>query len=132
MAKMLQAARVYGPKLDLNSTVQLGKVADWMAMRTGLNKSEIIMVLQEISEAILFYNEQGTPVKLPGVGTFRPSIDRHGKLKINLRADMALKNGINTTNAYTGDITNKNRIGLDNAGYKELWDADHPDDPLEI
>lgn len=26
----------------------------------------------------------------------------------------------------------KSRIGLDNDGYKELWDADHPDDPLEV
>ena len=32
----------------------------------------------------------------------------------------------------TGRMDNKGRIGLDNAGYKELWNADHADDPLEI
>ena len=132
MAKILQAVRDYGPKLELQDTAHLEQVADWMAMRTGLNTSEIVMLLQEVNEAILFYNRQGIPVKLPGVGTFSPSIDRHGKIKINLRVDPALKRSINNLDTYTGRIKNKQRINLDNAGYKELWDADHPDDPLEV
>jgi nucleoid DNA-binding protein len=132
MARIVQAVNVYGPKIELNPTAKLAQVADWMAMRTGLNKSEVMMVLQEMSEAILYFNNQGTPVKLPGVGTFTPSIDRTGKFKINLRADTALRNGINAPGAYSGQVRNKDRVGLDDAGYKELWDADHPDDPLEV
>ncbi|MCR4407232.1 MAG: hypothetical protein NUW24_09970 [Anaerolineae bacterium] len=132
MARIVQAVNVYGPKLVLNPTAQLDQIADWMAMRTGLNKSEVMMVLQELSDAILYFNNQGTPVKFPGIGTFTPSIDRHGKFNINFRADAALKNGINAPGAYTGQVHHKDRIGLDNAGYKELWDAEHPDDPLEI
>jgi nucleoid DNA-binding protein len=132
MARIMQAVSAYGPKLQLNPTAQLSQVADWMAMRTGLNKSEVMMVLQELSEAVLYFNGQGTPVKLPGVGTFSPSVDRSGKFKINLRADVALKNGINAPGAYSGQVRNRDRIGLDNAGYKALWDADHPDDPLDV
>jgi hypothetical protein len=56
---------------------------------------------------------------------------REGTFKINFRADVDLKR-INAPGAYTGTVLNKNRIGLDNAGYKELWDADPADDPLEI
>lgn len=82
-------------------------------MRTGLNKSEVMMVLQELNEAILYFAGDGTPVKLPGVGTFTPSIDRRGNLKLNYRADMVLKNGLNTSGAFTGQVRNKNRIGLD-------------------
>ena len=132
MARIMQAVRDYGPKVKLNPTAQLEQVADWMAMRTGLNKSEVMMVLQETNEAILYFNSQGTPVKLPGVGTFTPSVSREGTFKINLRADAGLKKRLNAPDAYTGTLLNKNRIGLDNAGYKELWDADHPDDPLDI
>jgi hypothetical protein len=90
------------------------------------------MVLQELSEAILYYNKQGTPVKISGVGIFRPSINRDGKFNIHLRADTALKKGINAPDAYSGTVLNKDHIGLDDAGYKALWDEDHPDDPLEI
>lgn len=132
MARIMQAVRDYGPKVKVNPTAQLEQVADWMAMRTGLNKSEVMMVLQEANEAILYFNSQGTPVKLPGVGTFTPSISREGTFKINLRTDMGLKKRLNAPDAYTGTLLNKNRIGLDNAGYKELWDADHPDDPLDV
>jgi hypothetical protein len=132
MARILQAFNRYGPRLALNPTAQLEQVAGWMAMRTGLNKSEMMMTLQEINEAILYFNGQGTPVKLPGVGTFTPSVDRRGAFSINFRADVDLKKGINAPNGYTGQVNNKSRIGLDDAGYKALWDADHPDDPLEV
>jgi nucleoid DNA-binding protein len=132
MARIVQAVSAYGPKVELNATADLKTVADWMAMRTGLNKSEVAMVLQETNEAILYFNGQGTPVKLPGVGTFSPSVDREGTLKINFRADAELKKGINAPDGYKGRMANKNRIGLDNAGYKELWDADHSDDPLDV
>jgi hypothetical protein len=55
MARIVQAVNVYGPKLQLNPTAKLAQVADWMAMHTGLNKSEVMMVLQEMSEAILYF-----------------------------------------------------------------------------
>jgi nucleoid DNA-binding protein len=132
LANILAAHRVYGPQLKLNATVNLDQIADWMSMRTGINKSEVIMVLQELNEAILYFNCQGTPVKLPGIGIFSPSIDRNGTYRVNLRSDTALRRGLNTPAAYTGQIRNKANIGLDNAGYKELWDEAYPDDPLEI
>ena len=121
MATILEAINKYGPKLELRPTAQLEKVADWMAMRTGLNKSEVMMVGQEMSDAILFFVKDGTPVKFPGVGTFTPSIDRNGELTINFRADMALKNGINTPNAYGGVIANKDNIAIDNTRLRERF-----------
>ena len=132
MADILHAVQHYGPKLELNPTVRSDQLSSWLAMRTGLNKSEFQMMLQELNEAILFFNSQGMPLKLPGIGTFTPSIDRTGKLKVNLRVDTELKNGLNVPDAYAGRILNKKRIGLPDAGYKALWDAEHPDDPLEI
>lgn len=132
MAKLLQAITQYGPRVELKPTAQLEKVAEWMSMRTGLNKSEIMMVMQEQSEAILYFNKDGTPVKLPGVGTFTPSVDGEGTFNIGFRADSALKSGINTPNAYQGEIRNRERIGWTQQQYKELWDSEHPEDPLEV
>jgi hypothetical protein len=90
------------------------------------------MVLQELNEALLYFICQGTPVKLPGIGTFSPSINREGQYKVNLRADIALKNGLNAPGAYKGQVIHRSNIGLDNADYKQLWDADHPTDLLEV
>jgi hypothetical protein len=132
MAKILQAVNAYGPKLELNQTAQLQQVVNWMSSRTGLNKSEVMMVLQELHEAILFFNGQGTPVKLPGVGTFTPGVNRQGTYKINFRADADLKKSINGPNGYHGRIQNKARASWSNEDYKTLWDADNPADPLDI
>jgi nucleoid DNA-binding protein len=132
MAKFLQAIVQYGPRLELQSTAQLDQVSEWMAMRTGLNKSEAMLVFQEMSDAILNFAKNGAPVKFPGVGTFSPSIDRNGDVSINFRADSVLRNGINAPSAYRGAIANKAHIGLENDKFKQLWDTDHPDDPLEL
>jgi len=132
MANLIQAYRAYGPQLELGNTIQLERVAEWMAMRTGLNKSEVMMALQEINEAILFFNGQGVPVKLPGVGIFTPSIDGNGVINVNLRADTSLKNGLNSPGRYSGPIKNRGNIGTNKDQYKVLWDADHPADPLEV
>lgn len=132
MAKLLSAHQAFGPQLKLNHTIHLDQVSAWIAMRTNVNKSEVVRMLQELNEAILYFNSQGTPVKLPGIGIFAPSIDRHGQISINLRTDVALRQGINTPRAYSGPIRNKANIGMDNGAYKELWDEANPNDPLEI
>jgi len=132
MAKLIQAVRLYGPKVKRNNTVQLDQLAGWVAMRTSLNKSEVAMTLAELNEAILYFNCQGTPVKLPGLGIFAPSVDRNGHFRIHVRTDQALVNGINNPQVFTGTIDNRSGIGLTNEELKTLWDADHPDDPLEL
>jgi hypothetical protein len=131
MAKMVQAVNIYGPKVDHKPTAQLEKISEWISMRTGLNKSDVLMAFTEISDAILFYNRDGAPVKILGVGTFTPYINREGGFSVHFRADMALKNGINAPGNFQGELLNKDRIGLSDEDYKALWDADHPDDPLE-
>jgi nucleoid DNA-binding protein len=132
MATLIEAVRQYGPKVKRNNTVQLEQLANWVAMRTSLNKSEVAMTLAELNEAILFFNCQGTPVKLPGLGTFAPSIDRHGNYRINVRTDQALVKGINSAQAFTGAVDNRGNIGLSNEALKERWDTEHPADPLEL
>jgi hypothetical protein len=132
MARIMQAVRDYGPRVVHNQTAQVEQLASWIEARTSLNKSEIVGVLTEVNEAITFFNNMGTPVKFPGVGTFRPSINRHGQFKINFRADPSLKKSINAEGAYTGDVLRMKNAGLSNEEYKALWDADHPDDPLEF
>ena len=132
MAKLVQAVNIYGPKVDHKPTAQLDKISDWISMRTGLNKSDVLMAFTEISDAILYYNRDGVPAKILGVGTFSPYINRAGEFSVHFRADMALKNGINSPGNYQGELLNKERIGLSNEEYKTLWDADHPGDPLEV
>ena len=132
MANLLQAISAYGPKIQTNQTVGLKEAARFIAMRTSMNPSEASAMLQELSTCVLFFNNQGTPLKLPGLGIFSPSVNRHGERKINIRVDSSLKRGINNDEEFTARMRNKNNSTLSNEDYKALWDADHPADPLEI
>ena len=67
--------------------------------------AKCIALVQELSDGILYFATRGTPVKLPGVGTFTPSIDKEGHVQINFRADMALKNGANAPGATAQSAT---------------------------
>jgi hypothetical protein len=133
MARLIQAIREYGPKLELDPTAETEDVIEWvMAHNRFLSRGTVEAALMEIVEAVLHFNCQGIPVRLKGLGIFTPSIDCNGAIKHGYRADAKLKKRSNAEGAYTGKIVNGERIGLSNAGYKALWDADHPDDPLEI
>ena len=132
MANFIAAFRKFGPRVKLNPTVPKKQLSAWIAMRTNLNESQVMMVLDELKAAVLFFNGMGSPVKLPGLGWFAPTIKRDGKLKINLRADKDLRKGINADDAFYGEVINRANIGLDDETYKTLWDAEHPEDPLEV
>jgi hypothetical protein len=131
MAKLLQAIRIYGPKLILGPTAGLDEVVERMLPRTGLNKSQVASVLLELRAMLLEFNARGVPVKLPGVGIIRPGLGRDGTVRIHLYPDRELKKDMNSAGAYRGGIIHPERIGLDDAGYRGLWNGDHPDDPLE-
>lgn len=132
MATLIQAIRTYGPRVQLHPTAQLEEVSNWMAVRTGANKNEALMLLQELTEAVLYHNRWGKAVKLPGLGTFSPTVDRSGNFRIRVRIDPRLQKDITATQIYLGQMVNREHIGFTGREYKSLWDADHPDDPLEL
>jgi len=132
MATYIRAVAEYRPRLVHNQTADLELVAEWLSSRSGLNTSEVTMVLLELKAAILFFCRSGTPVKLAGIGRFAPYVRGDGRMRISFRQDSALRNGINAAGAYHGRMANAGNIGLSPQELKELWDEDHPNDPLVI
>jgi hypothetical protein len=49
-----------------------------------------------------------------------------------VRVDRALRQGLNQPEVFSGQVENWAQIGLDDAGFKQLGDDEHPDDPLEL
>ncbi len=101
-------------------------LVDFTAGHTGLNKAEIQMVLSELSAAIQFFNKQGQGVKLPGLGTYLPSIDLDGKLCIFNRLDKQISNSLNPPGAFRGEIPNRENIGKTSDNVVAIWNKDHP------
>lgn len=132
MAKLVQAVQRYGPRLVANRAARLDEVAEWLAGRSGLTRGQVLIVLMEMSAAVSYFNRGGSAVKLPGLGLFTPIIRGNGQLRIGYRPDPALKREMNADSAYRGDMRNRENIGLDAAGFKALWDAEFPGDPVDL
>lgn len=132
MASLIEAINRLGPKIRLNSTVPQRDLAEYISKQTGLNPTQINMVLGELKDAVLFFNRQGTPVMLPGLGWFSPSITRDGQFRINLRVASDLRKGINQSSSFGGRVDNRGNIGVDNLALKTQWDTENPDNPLVL
>ena len=102
----------------------------YIADRTGLNRGDIQLALSELSAAVQFYNKMGTGVKLPGLGTYLPSIDTQAKLSISHRLDREISNVLNTPGAFEGEILNRENIGKTGDDFVAMWNSQHPDDPV--
>jgi hypothetical protein len=132
VAQLIQAVARFGPRLITGRTAQLDDVAQWLANGSGLTKSQVLSVLYNMQAVILFFNQFGSAVKLPGIGTFTPTVGSDGRIRVSLREAPELRNALNAEGAFRGEIANRSNVGTNVLGYKALWDAMFPDDPLEV
>ncbi len=130
MAKRINAIKALMPQIELSQTVQVDELAKYISRGTNLNPSEIKFVLDELSNALLFFTSSGQPVKLDGLGTFTPGVRLSGEFTINVRIDRDLIKGLNKPEAFKGRIRNRSSIGKSGDDLVTEWNRIHPDDPV--
>jgi nucleoid DNA-binding protein len=131
MTSRIRAIHAYRPRILLNRTVQLDELAEHIRRGTALNKGEIINVLTELHEAVAFFASQGTPVRIPGLGIYTPSIRLNGKIHIGHRPDRNLHDQVNAKGTIHMRLKNATNTGLNSDQLIEMWNVEHPDDPVE-
>jgi len=132
MATFIEAVTKYGPRLRRQPTIRLERLAARLADTTGLRPSETMMVLLELRAALLHYAQLGTSLELPGLGFFRPIVKADGRIRLLYQPDTSLLGQLDDLRTFRGEIENRENIGLTPAQYKALWDAEHPDNPLDL
>ena len=131
MAQRIQAFQAYSPRIKLQPRVDTELLTEFIARSTGLNESGVRHVLLELRDAIVFFNLQGSPVKLDGVGTFTPTVSLDGTFNVKHRPDVAIKARMNRAGAFKGTIEHEESLGRSPDELVERWNAEHPDDPVE-
>jgi len=131
MVKRIEAINAYRPRIKLRPTAQMEQLVSYIADRTGLNEGEITIVLKELRDAVIFFNLQGQGDKLEGLGTYLPEMDVSGKFDISHRLDKDIRDALNAPGAFAGDIVYRQNIGKTSYEFVAMWNADHPDDPIE-
>lgn len=130
MASKIKAINTYRPRLKLGRRAETDELVAFIARSTGLNESGVRQVLLELRDAAIFFNQQGRAVKFEGLGTYSPSIDLEGTIKVSHRADVALKSALNAQGSFMGDIINRENIGKTSDDLVTMWNADNPGDPV--
>ena len=106
------------------------ELIDLIASRTGLNEGEVSQVLLELRDTVVFFNRQGRAVKLEGLGAYTPKIDLDGAIGVGHRADIEIKNSLNTPGEFRGEIESRANIGKTSDELVTMWNEEHPDDPV--
>ena len=131
MARKITAIRTYRPEIKRQRTKQTRHVVEDIAQRTGLNEGEIRFVVYELRDAILMAHRDGQAVKIEGLGTFTPTIRVDGKLDSVFRPDPEMLQKLNDPTKLYAKILNKSNIGKSADELVSLWNAEHPDNPVQ-
>lgn len=131
MAHVMKAIQAYSPRVTIPRMVQINEIVDYIADRTGLNTGTILYVMMELRDSLLTYTGMGYSVKLPGLGSYAPTIDMEGTIGINHKPDKRLLQKLNAPDRFTGDIRNKDMIGKSIDDFIERWNQEHPKDKVK-
>jgi nucleoid DNA-binding protein len=131
MANRIVAINANRPKIDLGKTIQMPEIVEHISDRTGLNKGDLQIAISEVSSVVSYYNKRGMAVKIEDLGTYTPTIGLNGSFNVSHRLDKAIKNVLNTPDAFSGDIVNRENIGKTPEELIAKWNEEHPEDPVE-
>lgn len=130
MASRITAIRKFRPELRRGRTLNMGDVVELIARSTGLNEGEIRFVVYELRDLILMAAHRGQAVKIEGMGIFTPTIRSDGEMNMLFRADKSMRSKLHLNHLST-NIINKDSIGKSSDELVAMWNAAHPEDPVE-
>lgn len=132
MATLIQAVSAHRPRVVANRTIGLDILALRLARGSLFSRSIARMVLEDLSHEIRNALVQGDGVVLPGIGRFSVSIRTDGRLRPRMRVASELRKALAALEDFEGDIVRRDNIGLSTAEIVQLWDDEHPDDPVVL
>jgi hypothetical protein len=128
MASRIKAINAYVPTLKLGRRAEMSDLVGFISRSTGLNEGTIRQVLLELRDAVVFYNAQGQPVQLEGLGTYTPTVDLSGAINVGHRADTFIKDNLNAPGRFKGEIEHRENIGKTSEELVTKWNTDHSED----
>ena len=130
MAKPIQAVTEYRPRIDLAEPASVDRFLELITQRTTLSSGVVKNVQESEVEVLIGLLLDGRPVHT-GIAIYTPSIDADGTIEVKVKVDKRILRALNAPEAFRGHIINKENIGKTRDDFIEMWNADHPDDPIE-
>jgi len=132
MATLIRAISEYAPRVLTPRTVGLDTLSSRLARGSLVTRSIARMVLEDLSGEVSKALWEGDAVNLPGLGRYSSSAALSGRMRPTFRVDRTLRRSMPTLAEFGGTILNRSNAGLTVAEVVARWDAEHPDDPVEL
>jgi len=132
MAKRITALNAYRTRIRRGAVVEAEELARFVAERENLSPSDVTHALLAIGDSALYLLRTGRSVRLVGLGMLTPSLDMEGNFSVRFVLDRKrLRLIAPPERLYLGGLTNAEHRGKMPGELTALWDAEHPDDPVE-
>lgn len=130
MAKTIKAISALGPRILLGKKASMTELVSAVANRTGLNKGDVLLMVNELRDNIVTFGLSGRGVKIDGLGTFTPKVNLKGEISLSVRLDSSISADLNKRRAFEGKIENREMMGKTVQDIVAKWNELHPDDPV--
>jgi hypothetical protein len=130
MAVKIKAIATLRPRVRLGKKARLKEVVKMIVSRSTLNEGEVYNALRELRDVVAHICLTGRSVSLEGLCSYTPSIQLDGSFKLTHRMDSDMDVLMNTPKAFTGDVNNRDNIGLTPDDLVALWNEENPSDPV--
>ena len=85
--RLIRAIAVFAPRIKPAKVSTMTELVKTIAGRTGLNKGDILQVVNQFKEVIVLTAQAGRGVKIEGLATFKPKINLKGQISLSVRLD---------------------------------------------
>lgn len=132
MASQMKAIQAYSPRIKYKFKSGMKDLARTISGRSLINRGTVMNVLAELHDTIVEYSAKGIPLKLDGIGIFKPGIDRNGNVRINFKPDHELTDSLVKLRPLDYlTVKNRDMIGKTVEDFVARWNGEHPDDPVD-
>jgi len=129
MAKKIQAWSAYGPRIELAKPMTKDEIIENIVNATNQSRGSVLAVLAELDVQLEAGLKAGRIVQMPNGTHFEPTGKKDGSIEINVRTNPVVTRRVNTD--FRGEWINAGNIGKTQDEIITLWNAAHPDDPVE-
>ncbi len=129
MANKIKVWQEFGPKLAKATPMEDEEVMRSLVAATSQTRGSLQSSLAELDMIIEQGLNAGRIVKLPNGMTFRPIGKKDGSIVVKVRLNPEVTKNVNKN--FIGKWLNAENIGKNEAELIDLWNAAHPDDPVE-
>lgn len=129
MAKKINAWTEFGPRLEPADPVSPESLMRDLLLGTNQTRGSVHAILDELDAHLERALSEGRIVQLPNGMHFQPVGKKDGSLAIHVRVNPDLLQRVNAN--FLGKWRHAENIGKSEAEIIALWNAAHPDDPVE-